>query len=119
MNVVIVTGSRKWSRVPEIKALWAKLDELDPDIVVHGGALGADTEAHKWAKKRGRRSYVYFPNYDKIGKGAPLVRNVQMLEDWLEATVVGCPYPDSRGTVYTMKEAEKRGMEVVTLPYAK
>lgn len=108
-KIVIVTGSRAWK---DGAAIYHALDAHGPEIVVHGGALGADSIAHSWCKKRGRQSYVYFPDYERLGKGAPLVRNVAMLEAWPGAVVLGFPMPNSRGTYYTMREAEKRGMGV-------
>ena len=103
-----VTGSRKWVD-PDLSKL---LDVLNPVRIVHGGALGADSHAHYWAKKRGRVSVVYFPDWDNVSKAA-LVRNIKMLEDWPQAVVLGCPMAGSRGTWHTMKNAEKRGMTVI------
>ena len=42
-GVVIVTGSRKWTAKNVVNAV---LSYYDPRLVVHGGALGADTFAH-------------------------------------------------------------------------
>lgn len=114
---VIVTGSRKWTSMGHIRRLKAVLDELCPDIIVHGGALGADSIAHAWCKNNGKKSFVYFPNYDKHGKGAPLKRNILMLEEHEEATVVACPLPDSRGTYHTMGLAQDRDMVVRVVPH--
>ena len=108
-EVVIVTGSRLWE---DWELVWRLLDVLQPRVVVQGGALGADSFAHGWAKKRGRVSITYFPDYS-TGKGAPLRRNVQMLDDFSDACVLGFPRPDSRGTWYTMKQAEDREMRVI------
>lgn len=105
--MVMVTGSRKWTTT---KKIFDVLDELNPLIVVHGGADGADNIAHKWCKKRGRQAWVWFPDWDK-GKGAALDRNVSMLE--LGPNVVcAFPMPDSRGTRFTIRKAEEMGIEV-------
>jgi hypothetical protein len=117
VDVVIVTGSRMWSSKSEIAELMATLTVLDPEWVVHGGAKGADSQAERWAKTHGRKSKVYYPDYERLGKGAPLKRNVLMLEDHPEAVVVACPRPDSRGTYYTMKAAVDRGMDVITIEH--
>ena len=107
MSMVMVTGSRKWTTN---KRIFAVLDELDPLIVVHGGALGADSIAHTWCKKRGRQAWVWFPDWSK-GKGAALERNVSMLELGPE---IDCafPMPDSRGTRFTIRKAKEMGIEV-------
>lgn len=117
MKVVIVTGSRKWGHVEEVKLLYDALDLLDPEWVVHGGAVGADSFAEKWCKRNGRKSKVYYPDYQRLGKGAPLKRNTQMVVDHPDATVLGCPYPDSRGTLFTMKEGARLGNEVMLVKY--
>lgn len=36
-----------------------------PDVIVSGGAKGADTYAREFAKKNGLKLIEYFPNYDK------------------------------------------------------
>ncbi len=117
IKVVIVTGSRKWKSAKQIIALKAALNEADPDMIVHGGALGADSVAHTWCKNNGKISKVYFPDYDKHGKGAPLKRNIRMLEDYPEALVIACPFPDSRGTYHTMQGADDRYMDVQVVPH--
>ena len=112
MRVVIVTGSRSWTSMALIRKLKAALDELNPDVVVHGGALGADSVAHAWCRTNGKKAFVYFPDYAAHPRGAPLRRNIAMLEDFPEATVLACPLPGSRGTYHTMKQASARSMEV-------
>ncbi len=52
-----------------------------PDVIVSGGAKGADTYAREFAKKNGLKLIEYFPNYDKYGKGAPLERNKQIVDE--------------------------------------
>ena len=42
-----------------------------PDTIVSGGAIGADTYAREFARKKGLRLIEYFPNYEKYGKVAP------------------------------------------------
>ena len=49
MKVVIVTGSREWTNMGLI---FSVLSEEAPDLVVHGGARGADRIAHMWAVDR-------------------------------------------------------------------
>jgi len=114
-DIVLVTGSRKW--VDE-QSIFKALDELNPRAVVHGGAMGADSIAHKWAKERGRGSFVYFPDYESEGKGAPLIRNTAMVNMYHEsATMLACPFPDSRGTRFTMRVGKDKGMTIKVLEY--
>lgn len=108
-DVVIVTGSRRWTNR---EALWVELDRLNPTTVVHGGARGADHLAHGWAEVRGRRAVVYFPDYQRFGRRAPLRRNIAMIEDHPDATVAAFPLADSRGTWHTVTHATKRGRPI-------
>ena len=111
--VVIVTGSRKWKNK---RMLHTQLTNLNPDVVVHGGAIGADSFVSEWCRSRGRVEIIMYPDYDAYKKRAPLVRNIRMLETWPEATVVACPLPGGSGTQHTMREARKRDMEVCVVP---
>lgn len=70
--------------------------------------MGADDIAHRWAKDRGKVVVVYYPDYTKYGKRAPLVRNITMLEDHLQGFVRGFPALDSRGTWHCIKNARER-----------
>ena len=106
---VIVTGSRNWSNT---LALDRVLRELHPEVIIHGGALGADSQAHRYARAKGIIAIVHFPDYDKHGRRAPLERNIAMLEAYPGAVVVACPLPEGTGTQHTMREAKKRGMTI-------
>lgn len=37
-----------------------------PDTIVSGGAIGADTYAREFARKKGLKLIEYFPNYDSM-----------------------------------------------------
>jgi len=70
--VVAVVGSRSLTSCP---ALWARLRELRPALVVTGGAAGADDEAQRCALELGLSLATYLPDYRAHGAAAPLVRN--------------------------------------------
>jgi hypothetical protein len=109
-DCVIVSGSRSWQPAVPV---WRVLDKYDPQIVVHGGAVGVDTIAHRWCKTHGRVAVVFFPNYhDYDGHEAPKKRNLQMLDLYPKAPVLAFPFPDSRGTRHVIAEAHRRGMAV-------
>lgn len=52
-----------------------------PDTIVSGGARGADTYAREFAEKHNLKLIEYLPEYDKYGRGAPLVRNKLIVEN--------------------------------------
>ena len=75
-----------------------------------GGAIGADTYARDFARKKGLKLIEFFPNYEKYGKIAPLVRNKLIVEecDCLIAFWDG----KSRGTKFTLDYAKERNKPV-------
>ena len=81
-----------------------------PDTIVSGGAVGADTWAREFARKRGLKLIEFFPDYDKYGRRAPLERNKLIVEecDCLLAFWDG----KSRGTKFTLDYARERNKPV-------
>ncbi len=77
-----------------------------PDIIVSGGARGADTLAKEYAMKNNIPLVEYMPEYSKYGRKAPLLRNLQIVDncDFLLAFWDG----SSRGTKFTIDYAVKR-----------
>lgn len=53
---VLVTGGRKYQDYEVVKDA---LDALNPDIVIHGDAPGADSLADWWAKENGKKVESY------------------------------------------------------------
>ncbi len=48
--------------------------------IVHGGAKGADTCAATYAKDKNIETKVFLPDWDKHGKKAGILRNIEMFE---------------------------------------
>lgn len=77
----------------------------DVEMIVSGGARGADTLAQIWAEKNNVPIKVYYPEYDKYSRKAPLVRNRLIVENSDE--VLAFWDGVSRGTMYTINYARK------------
>ncbi|WP_288084128.1 hypothetical protein [Xylanibacter rodentium] len=79
-----------------------------PSTIVSGGAKGADTYAKEYAVKNDIPIIEYLPKYDRYGRKAPLMRNIEIVEncDYLLAFWNGT----SRGTKFTIDYASKRGV---------
>ena len=81
MFVVIVVGSRSFS---DRSLMYSKLDyylqNQEKVLIVHGGANGADTYAAMYAKDRNIETKVFLPDWDKYGKKAGILRNIEMFE---------------------------------------
>jgi hypothetical protein len=85
---LLVCGSRLWKdeRVvgQSLRRIKARIE-----VVIHGGARGADYMANRQAERLNLPIEVYPANWDRDGKGAGPIRNQQMLDealpDWVFA----------------------------------
>ena len=86
--------------------------ELDniPETVVSGGAMGVDTYARMFAKKHNLNLVEYLPDYERYGRGAPLVRNKLIVENC--DSVLAFWDGQSRGTKFTLDYAKELGKPV-------
>lgn len=112
MNRIAVIGSRGFDNYPLfVEKLEYLLQNLSDYSFVSGGALGTDSLIRKYARENNYLLAEYLPEYDKYdGKVAPIKRNHTIVEnsDMLIAFWNGL----SRGTNYTVKLAEKKGIPV-------
>ena len=79
--------------------------------IVSGGARGVDACARDYALRHGLKLTEFLPEYSKYGKGAPLLRNITIIEhaDMVLAFWDG----QSRGTKYVIDNCKKRNIPVV------
>ena len=79
--------------------------------IVSGGAKGIDTCARNYALAHGLKLTEFLPEYDKYGRGAPLRRNITIIEyaDLVLAFWDG----KSRGTKFVIDNCKKRNIPVV------
>jgi hypothetical protein len=111
MSKVIVTGGRDFN---DREAVFTILDILNPDMVIHGGANGADYLAGEWAKIRRKICTIYYADWDKNGRAAGPIRNSDMLKANRDAKVVA--FKGGTGTAHCKTTAMKLGMEVIDVP---
>lgn len=78
--------------------------------IVSGGARGVDACARGYALAHGLKLTEFLPEYEKYGRGAPLRRNITIIEyaDLVLAFWDG----KSRGTKYVIDNCEKRNIPV-------
>lgn len=105
---VLVCGGRDYPGRYEVARV---LSRLDPDIVAHGGARGADSHADAYCKDNAVPHVCYPANWALYGKAAGPIRNQQMLEDFQPDLVVA--FPGGRGTAHMVKIAREAGVEVM------
>lgn len=102
MKVAIV-GSREvdLSRLSWLEALVPK----DCTAIVSGGARGVDQMAWEIAQRKGITCIELLPDYGRFGRGAPLVRDREIVK---EADLVLAVWDGaSRGTWYVMEQCRK------------
>lgn len=80
---------------------------LECSEIVSGGAKGVDTSAADFALKHGIKLTVILPEYEKYGRGAPIVRNKQIIDH--ADTVIAFWDEKSKGTLSVIKHCEKIG----------
>lgn len=85
------------------------------DVLIEGGARGADTLARVWAVQRGVRVETYPAEWDVYGKAAGARRNAQMLAEGKPNLVVA--FPGGRGTADMVRQAKAAGVPVVFVAF--
>jgi len=110
-NMIVTTGSRGWIDEDTIKDALANYD-VNVDTIVHGGADGADTMVSVIAKNMGFQRIIVPANWKLHGKSAGIIRNSLMLSMFKPKIVLAFWNGKSKGTLNTIEQAEKMGLEV-------
>ncbi len=116
---VLICGDRNWTNQKKIEEeiikTWKefKCPPRSEIIIIHGGARGADNLAGEVAKELGLKVKVFPADWERFGKAAGPMRNIEMLNE--KPDLVLAFHNDlskSKGTAHTVRTAEKRGMKV-------
>lgn len=102
---LLITGSRKFNNKEEFDDVMNQVDG-DIELIIHGGAQGADILAEKYAEEYNINSKVVRP----VNKRIPshyLHRNAEMVAICDE--VIAFWDGESRGTKFTIDYAQARG----------
>lgn len=101
-KAIIFCGSRDWK---DKKAIEAGFDKFQPDLVLVGGAKGADDLSLEVCQDRSVRFKLFEADWNQFGRAAGVFRNEEMLNHLLkleklgwEVSIVGYPKPTGRGT---------------------
>ncbi len=88
---------------------------VDADVaeIVSGGAKGIDTAAKEYAKANTIKLTEFLPDYKRFGKGAPLRRNIQIIE--YADKVIAFWDGKSKGTEFVITECKKRGKDLTVI----
>jgi predicted Rossmann-fold nucleotide-binding protein len=111
-RTVAVVGSRG---IKSCAALARRLAELEPALVVSGGAAGVDAIAADWARTHGVPLLELRPDYATHGlTAAPHVRNAEIVKRAHLVLVVWDGR--SKGTLSTLRAARRLGRPYELLP---
>lgn len=104
---VLICGDRKWS---DYDFILQRVRRLPPGTtIIEGGALGADTLSRRAGHACGLSVEEYRAKWERYGRAAGPIRNLQMLDEGAPTEVWG--FHDhifqSKGTADMMKIARK------------
>jgi hypothetical protein len=108
---LLVCGSRSFS---DYETLSYAIDAIPATEIIHGGAFGADSLAHRYAEQRKIPVTVIKPDWDRYGKAAGPMRNRQMVD--MCDQVLAFWDAKSRGTKSTIEYARKIGKPLKIMP---
>jgi len=110
---VLVCGDRNWTN---IHAIWRHLVGLSKDtIIIEGEARGVDSLAREVAESLGMKVMPFPADWNKHGRAAGPIRNIQMLKEGKPDLVLAF-HPDlekSKGTKHMVEISKKAGIEVM------
>lgn len=107
-----VIGSRSFDNA---KVMQAALKLHDISLLITGGARGADRLAENWAKAHRVPLRVFRANWDKHGKAAGIIRNMEMVD--AADKVLAFWDGESPGTKFTINYARKQNVIVEVIPF--
>jgi len=104
---VLVTGSRDWT---DGRAIYDALDRFHGEderieVVIEGGAKGADRFARSWGRGRGLPVLTVEANWAFYPMNAGHIRNGWLLKYGRPDLVLAFPLPQSKGTWDMVKQA--------------
>lgn len=111
---VLVTGGRAYSDVEKLSAVLHKLNkEAGIDMIIEGGAKGADALARDWALMNRIAGETYIADWENQGGFAGPARNARMLTEGEPDLVIA--FPGGRGTADMVRKARRAGVEVIEI----
>lgn len=100
---IAVVGSRTFSDRQNLYDVLSQYQKID--LIISGGANGADKIAEAYAKDKGIKTKIFLPDWAKYGNSAGIIRNKLIVEscDLLIAFWDG----ESKGTRFSIDYAKK------------
>lgn len=114
MTRVLVCGGRNYTDAPKVRAVLDKLHaEAGIDLIIQGGAKGADDLAFDCARVNYVDQVQFDADWENQGSFAGPMRNTRMLNEGKPDLVIA--FPGGRGTADMVKKARRAGVQVVEI----
>jgi hypothetical protein len=113
---LVVIGSRGFNNYELLFQTLEKINESgNIELIVSGGAAGADSLAERYAKERNIPILIIKPEWELYGKSAGFVRNEKL---W-DAATQGIAFWDgqSKGTAHSFQIAKKQNKPLTIIRY--
>ena len=81
------------------------------NVIIHGGAEGADELADDWARQNTVQREVYRPDWRQHGRAAGPLRNARMIAEGKPDIVIA--FPGGKGTADCIRKARAAGIPVI------
>lgn len=111
MTTVLVCGGRDYQ---DRQGVFVTLDTLyryvGIDLIIEGGARGADGFSRDWALSRGVNCRTFLAQWQTYGRRAGAIRNAEMLRLGKPDLVVA--FPGGSGTADMVRKAKAAGVHV-------
>ena len=113
---VLVCGDRNWIDRELIREHLSQIESLE--LVIEGGARGADTLSRKAAVGLGVEVNEYRAEWEIYGRAAGPIRNRRMLDEKPDLVLAFHDnIQESKGTADTVREAKRRGISCVVISH--
>jgi predicted Rossmann-fold nucleotide-binding protein len=114
MTRVLVCGGRGYTDRDRVFAVLDKFHaDAGIDVMIEGGARGADSLAHDYALSNGIYLESFPADWETHGTFAGPMRNKRMLEEGQPDLVIA--FPGGKGTADMARKAKKAGVKVVEI----
>jgi len=109
MRVAII-GSRNFNDYNKLKEILNSLN-LKIDLIISGGAKGADTLGEKYAHENNIPIKIFYPNWDLYGKKAGFIRNELIVKN--SDIIIAFWDGKSKGTNHSINLAKKYNKSLI------